>query len=361
MGFKKIIIWIMSVIIVATLISIFIIPKIIAQETQPPQDIEDYKKAVEKANSGFWDWLFARQSIAGTGNWEDCGSYLLPFSTSECNPCSGDEVASNCFYGCYNSGSPYSIACCYSMHSCSDWLCCGSMNVIKTCYCTIPQPECSGGASPGDKKCSSGEVWRCNSNGVWEMDEDCDYTCENSRCTGECSGDSDCGIDDYTGNKFCKNNNVFQSYRDYDCSDHSCSSREEDRLIDDCTSSESCLNGECISSCQPKTCSQLNFACGLQDDSCGNAIECGSCNTGYSCINGICTPGSCTPDCDGKECGVDGCGGSCGTCDNGETCDEGVCTSEDTEGIGSLFQIAIGIIIVFMLGIVGFAIYKWRK
>ena len=28
----------------------------------------------------------------------------------------------------------------------------------------------------------------------------------------------------------------------------------------------------------------------------------------------------CTPDCDGKECGEDGCGGSCGECDDGDAC-----------------------------------------
>ena len=37
----------------------------------------------------------------------------------------------------------------------------------------------------------------------------------------------------------------------------------------------------------------------------------------------------CTPNCDGKECGDDGCGGVCGTCQEGETCnDNGSCVSE---------------------------------
>ena len=28
----------------------------------------------------------------------------------------------------------------------------------------------------------------------------------------------------------------------------------------------------------------------------------------------------CTPNCDGKKCGDDGCGGSCGKCDDGQVC-----------------------------------------
>ncbi len=43
----------------------------------------------------------------------------------------------------------------------------------------------------------------------------------------------------------------------------------------------------------------------------------------------------CAPDCDGKECGDDGCGGLCGACDDGnectvgDACEEGVCVGPD--------------------------------
>jgi len=33
----------------------------------------------------------------------------------------------------------------------------------------------------------------------------------------------------------------------------------------------------------------------------------------------------CTPNCAGKQCGDDGCGGSCGTCENGKVCVGGIC------------------------------------
>lgn len=38
-------------------------------------------------------------------------------------------------------------------------------------------------------------------------------------------------------------------------------------------------------------------------------------------IRGVCWDGvCCVPDCEGRECGFDGCGGSCGSCDDGDAC-----------------------------------------
>jgi len=66
-------------------------------------------------------------------------------------------------------------------------------------------------------------------------------------------------------------------------------------------------------------------ACG--DNGCGGS--CGTCTTGYTCsAAGQCI---CTPNCSGKNCGADGCGGSCGTCTTGYTCNTaGVCVSTCT-------------------------------
>lgn len=112
-----------------------------------------------------------------------------------------------------------------------------------------------------------------------------------------------------------------------------------------------CVAGTCVDPCgaQPVVC--LTSVCG--DDGCGGS--CGTCDTGETCTNGqcleddippdpascagycgsvapagcYCAPGclsdgtccadyeaecGCTPDCSGKNCGGDGCGGSCGTC-----------------------------------------------
>ncbi len=48
--------------------------------------------------------------------------------------------------------------------------------------------------------------------------------------------------------------------------------------------------------------------------------SCGTCPAGQTCTNNVCIPG-CTPQCTGKQCGSDGCGGNCGSCGDGEICD----------------------------------------
>jgi agmatine/peptidylarginine deiminase len=72
----------------------------------------------------------------------------------------------------------------------------------------------------------------------------------------------------------------------------------------------------CEGECQPQ-CDGMQ--CG--GDGCGGL--CGSCDAGSLCQNGVCV---CEPICEGVECGGDGCGGTCGTCGAGSSCDQGVCT-----------------------------------
>jgi|GEM_PF-6109571 hypothetical protein len=67
-----------------------------------------------------------------------------------------------------------------------------------------------------------------------------------------------------------------------------------------CENDEVCANNVC---CKPQCDGK---ECG--DDGCGGS--CGSCGDGY-CSNGACV---CTPSCKDKECGDDGCGGTCGVC-----------------------------------------------
>ena len=81
--------------------------------------------------------------------------------------------------------------------------------------------------------------------------------------------------------------------------------------------------------CTPGTCPSGNV-CG--PDTCGNANGCkgsNACHAGYSCDLGYgsSTYGKCvcTPNCNGKNCGSDGCGGSCGTCVDSGICASGTC------------------------------------
>jgi hypothetical protein len=75
-----------------------------------------------------------------------------------------------------------------------------------------------------------------------------------------------------------------------------------------------CINSECI--CLPNC---LGKECG--DDGCGGS--CGECEAGFACSQG--GKCKCQPDCSGKDCGDDGCGGDCGICLPPLFCDAGSC------------------------------------
>jgi hypothetical protein len=78
----------------------------------------------------------------------------------------------------------------------------------------------------------------------------------------------------------------------------------------------------CVPQCDGKFCG---------DDGCGGT--CGDCAVGEIC-NGAarCVPSPCTPQCGGRQCGSDGCGGSCGDCPAGKACDDptGACKNVAT-------------------------------
>jgi formylglycine-generating enzyme required for sulfatase activity len=85
-----------------------------------------------------------------------------------------------------------------------------------------------------------------------------------------------------------------------------------------CGGGKSCQVGQCVlgsPDCPAdKDCSSLE--CG-SDPVCGES--CGGCNNcGETCQLGVCIFAA--ANCEGKECGPDGCGGSCGTCGCGEEC-----------------------------------------
>ena len=74
-----------------------------------------------------------------------------------------------------------------------------------------------------------------------------------------------------------------------------------------------CSDGACVPPCVPDCAGK---SCG--SDSCGGI--CGTCGDKAYCDGvGQCI-GICAPECDGKACGGDGCGGQCGLCANGQTC-----------------------------------------
>jgi len=66
----------------------------------------------------------------------------------------------------------------------------------------------------------------------------------------------------------------------------------------------------CVPQCDGKFCG---------DDGCGGS--CGLCGPGELCNTAArCVPDPCQPQCNGRKCGDDGCGGTCGSCRAGELC-----------------------------------------
>ncbi len=97
----------------------------------------------------------------------------------------------------------------------------------------------------------------------------------------------------------------------------------------------SCGDGTCAEA-DGETCETCPADCGAccgdgacteaQGENCGTCpADCG-CPEGEACGGGgVCEP-ACVPDCDGRACGADGCGGSCGECPEGEVCGgDGAC------------------------------------
>lgn len=86
--------------------------------------------------------------------------------------------------------------------------------------------------------------------------------------------------------------------------------------------------GPCVADCEDKECGP---------DGCGGS--CGQCQQNSQCLfQGLC----CTPNCDDKECGPDGCGGHCGPksgavagkCEVGARCEDGICLADCQDQCG---------------------------
>ena len=85
--------------------------------------------------------------------------------------------------------------------------------------------------------------------------------------------------------------------------------------------------------CKAAVCSGKTVNCNDGDecttDWCDSSQGCKQgplCQSGEKCEAGQCVP--CMPECNGKECGDDECGGSCGQCGPSMTCQDGACITE---------------------------------
>jgi N-acetylneuraminic acid mutarotase len=166
------------------------------------------------------------------------------------------------------------------------------------------QPMCDGRACGADgcggtcgDGCGQGEV--CNGAGacVDEPAQCGDNTCDMGEDCATCP--ADCG--QCCGNEICG-------------ADENCALCPADC---GCEAGSACDPDErqCVVICVPE-CDGLQ--CG--PDGCGGT--CGRCDDGTNCEGGQCVP-VCSAECDGRSCGGDGCGGLCGLCGDGQVCTAG--------------------------------------
>lgn len=182
--------------------------------------------------------------------------------------------------------------------------------------------------------CPASEVCVCG-------EEVCIPDGEPCACIPDCL-DTECGYDGcggYCGSGLPEN---LGCQADYHCVEGACISDEI--CTTECNEGETLCNGIKIVNCEnlfaddplKEACwvfgadvqdCPTNEYCQFDECYCPNT-QCGDtcCNTAdYVCLGSAC----CLPNCDGKECGDDGCGGSCGTCPmDSPICDEGFCTDE---------------------------------
>ncbi|MGK0361790.1 MAG: hypothetical protein ACI9U2_004108 [Bradymonadia bacterium] len=270
------------------------------------------------------------------------GQCASPAAACGDDVCNGDETCSTCAVDCGN--------CCGDGVCGADETC---VSCAADCGCTDPEvcdadraqcagcaPQCDGRAC-GDDGCG-GSCGACG-----------DAACVDGLCAVECMPTCDgrlCGTDGCGGNcGVCNDNQACdaagqcvappEACGDAQCGDgEDCSTCAQDcgdccgdgrcAAVENCTACAAdcaCPDGErcaddrraCVAVCVPQ-CNGRN--CG--DDGCGG--DCGQCDDAQACDAGVCVD-ICQPDCTDRACGGDGCMGRCGECDAGAACDEGVC------------------------------------
>ena len=215
--------------------------------------------------------------------------------------------------GCANTGVPENTPC----NGGGQWAC-----TTGECLC---QPACSG-KECGDDGCSadcgecgmgllcdSGLCVSCSALAeiVEEQDQVCadsfgdEFICEAGICIDGCQAGT------CLGGQLCAPNHHCVACMDVE-DDVDCAVQYGAGVL--CVD-EACKPGECHADtdCFPLVCVELLCV------ACGGPHPCAQ---PHVCVDGQC----CLPDCDAKECGDDGCGGTCGTCPDGKSCDTGQCT-----------------------------------
>ncbi len=253
-----------------------------------------------------WDSICVGECIEGCGGcavMDNCGDDV----------CEGYESCINCpeDCGCDDPSVCFQNSCCAPWcggMNCGDDGCggvCGSCDEASICEGGVClQPDTGPGCvvTEGVPGCDGCECEEC----VCALDAWCCTNQWDTVCVGECTKECGaCQLATECGNGLCEPGE--------DCG----------ACPGDCPckpgywcNQDVCQEGECPTQCD-------GLECG--EDGCGGV--CGVCPDEMSyCYDGLCFA-DCKPVCEGKTCGDDACGGVCGECGEGDVCLEDNCCS----------------------------------
>ncbi len=308
------------------------------------------------------DACFAKCAVGAPQKEVDEFEGLWNCLDSACAATPTTQCANSALLGsCY----PYYLACVSCVPTCSGKEC-GPDGCGGSCGACGDEEKCQGGVCVvvcvpdcSDSECgNNGCGGSCGSclPGFECIDGICEEPCQPSCFSAECGPDGCGGVCGYCGPaETCSADGQCVPYG-Y-CGDDICGDGEScQNCISDCgecsTGCEATFDPGCDAcSCEDCVCAQAPYCCGGSwDDFCvelcfecggcgcvpqcdgkdcgpdGCGGTCGECNDAEECKQGACLP-ICTPQCQGKECGSDGCGGVCGVCSNGATCQNNQCFS----------------------------------
>jgi hypothetical protein len=286
------------------------------------------------------------QTIACSTN-SQCGTNAYTGSPY----CQGNNVYQNYkTFTCHNPGTPQSYCSdntapqlkttCTSNQNCSGGQC---VDIDIEC-CT--NEDCGTSDFIGDPFCRDNDVYKnyktytCNNPGTaqsacsnhtlatfWRA---CgaNQTCTNGSCTDQtinCSTNSQCGTNAYTGSPYCQGNNVYQNYKTFTCNNAGtansyCSENTAGKLKDTCTGNQTCTNGSCTD--QTINCS-TNSQCGTNAYT--GSPYCQGNNVYQNYITYTCNSAG-TPQ---SYCSDNTAGKLKTTCTSSQTCANGSCADQD--------------------------------
>jgi hypothetical protein len=260
--------------------------------------------------------------VCGAASGCSGGGQCVPSAWS-CNPAYfGASDACDCACGaadpdCKDPSNP--IAGCSSLQKCdgggkcvdkvpAGWTCLPTQYDALdqcNCGCGVPDPDCAIGSFTV-AGCKTGES--CSAAG----------TCQAcvANCAGKSCGDDGCGgtCGACAGNTVCNGGACVDpcSPKPLVCTWAECGDDNCGGTCGTCADGKACDGGHCVAvglPASPTSCV----------DHCGSTAPSGCSCTSKCTANGTCCDDyaaicSCKPNCAGKSCGPDGCGGTCGTC-----------------------------------------------